>query len=231
MPNEQIVQRGWSRAKWTRIIGLPTLLVVGVIGVFLWGSAQPRPEGFSPVDRPQIVEASAAPIAAIKDVELAPIEITRYTLDATSADGWVLFSFTEGRVTGGDLPTLGWDLAFSRTKLLTNSGVTNPLGPGGAADLGEVAIDEVILPVSAVFDVDVLGGENQDEPENPAIGHWYSYSFITHIVSAKPSTYLVRTGEELDALVQFVSYYCDDEESGCITFQYRLVPSTGTRGS
>jgi len=44
-------------------------------------------------------------------------------------------------------------------------------------------------------------------------------------VSAKPNTYLLRTGDELDALVQFDSYYCEDEEAGCITFRYRLIPS------
>jgi hypothetical protein len=70
-----------------------------------------------------------------------------------------------------------------------------------------------------------LGGEDDDEPENVAVGRWYSYSFISHIVSAKPNTYLLRTGGDLDALVQFDSYYCADEEAGCITFRYRLIPS------
>jgi len=31
-------------------------------------------------------------------------------------------------------------------------------------------------------------------------------------------------GEDFDALVQFDSYYCEDEEAGCITFRYRLIP-------
>ena len=75
------------------------------------------------------------------------------------------------------------------------------------------------------FVVDTLGGDDDDEPENVAVGSWYSYSFIGHIVSVKPNTYLVRTGDNLDALVQFDSYYCEDEEAGCITFRYRLIPS------
>lgn len=208
------------------IIGLPAFLVVGVVGIFLWGSFQPKPQGFAPVDQAQMVGVSPAFAVAIEEAEPVSIEIIRYTLDATSMESWVLFNFTEGRVVGGDLSTPGWDLAFRRTKLLTNSGVTNPSGPGGAADLGEIPLDDVILPVSVVFDVDVLGGEDEDEPENPAVGRWYSYSFITHIVTPKPNTYLVQTGEDLDALVQFDSYYCEDEESGCVTFRYRLVPRT-----
>jgi hypothetical protein len=206
------------------IIGLPAFLVVGVVGVFLWGSLQPKPQGYAPVDRAQIVEASPALAAVIEDAEPVPIETIRYTLDATSMEEWVLFDFTEGRVVDSDFSLPGWDLAFRRTKLLTNSGVTNPSGPGGAANVGEISLDDVILPMSVVFDVDILGGEDADEPENPAVGRWYSYSFITHIVTPKPNTYLVRTGEDLDALVQFDSYYCEDEESGCITLRYRLVP-------
>ncbi|MFV1969859.1 MAG: HmuY family protein, partial [Acidimicrobiia bacterium] len=148
----------------------------------------------------------------------------RYTLDATSTDDWVFFDFEDGRVVDTDFVSPDWDVAFKRTKVLTNSGVTNESGPGGAFDLGEVPLEAATPPASAVFAVDVLGGDDDDEPENPALGRWYSYSFIKHIVSVKPNTYLVRTGGDNDALVQFDSYYCEDEEPGCITFRYRLVP-------
>ena len=129
-----------------------------------------------------------------------------------------------------DFTSPDWDVAFRRTKVLTNSGVTNASGPGGAFDLGEVPLEMASPPASVAFAVDVLGGDD-DEPENPALGRWYSYSFISHIVSVKPNTYLVRTGGSHDALVQFDSYYCKDEESGCITFRYRLIPEVGDENS
>lgn len=151
-------------------------------------------------------------------------EVLRRTLDATSAEEWVMFDFAQGQVVQGDLDSLGWDVAFQRTKLLTNSGVTNPSGLGGAVDLGEVPLETAGPPGSVSFVTDSLGGEDGDEPENIAAGRWYTYSFISHIVSVKPNTYLIRTGGDLDALVQFDSYYCADEESGCITFRYRLIP-------
>jgi hypothetical protein len=222
---DQFAGRRWWQMKRTWLIGLPVLIIIGIIGLFAWGQSQPRPEGFEPIDEPQVV----APVVAAASVEEStpePIQIIRYTLDAKSSREWVLFNFNEGSVVDGDLSTLGWDLAFRRTKLLTNSGVTNPSGPGGAIDLGEVPLDEATLSSSNVVAVDVLGGEDEDEPENAAIGRWYKYSFMTHIVSTKPNTYLVRTGGDLDALVQFDSYYCADEESGCITFRYRLIPVT-----
>jgi len=210
MDERQPPGRRWWQYKRTWLIGLPGLLVLAVVGLFVWGQFQPKPPGFAPTNP--------------DEAALVTEEWTRYTLDARSTVDWVLFDFEEGRVVDGGFAAPGWDVAFRRTKLLTNSGVTNSSGPGGAFDLGEVLLEDAIPPASAAFAVDRLGGDDDDEPENPAAGRWYSYSFISHIVSAKPNTFLLRTGESRDALVQFDSYYCADEESGCITFRYRLVP-------
>ncbi|GMQ98977.1 MAG: hypothetical protein BMS9Abin17_1517 [Acidimicrobiia bacterium] len=231
MGNEEITRKRWWQLKRTWLIGMPSLLVIGVVGTFVWGSLQPKPAGYAPVDEPQIVAAPQEVDAVVDEATSEPIEISRYTVDATSRDNWVLFDFTQGRVIEGDLFSPGWDLAFRRTTVLTNSGETNPLGVGGAIDLGEVLLKDAVMPESGLFEVDVLGGEDEDELENPAVGSWYSYSFIKHIVSTKPNSYLVATGEDLNALVQFDSYYCEDEKPGCITFRYRLVPQARTTES
>jgi len=210
MHQRQHPGRRWWQYKRTWLIGVPAALVLGVVGLFVWGQFQPRPAGFAPTDP--------------DEVAIVTEEWTRYTLDATSTADWVLFDFEKGRVVDGDFTSPGWDVAFRRTKLLTNSGVTNRSGPGGAFDLGEVPLETANPPASVAFTVDRLGGDDDDEPENPAAGRWYSYSFISHIVSVKPNTYLMRTGESRDAMIQFDSYYCEDEESGCITFRYRLIP-------
>jgi hypothetical protein len=207
------------------LVGVPAVVVIGIVGLFVWGSFQPQPEGFAPDYRAHVLESPSLATVSGEETTAEQMEVIRYTVDARDPDVLVLFDFIDGSVVDGDVSEPGWDLAFSRTKLLTNSGVTNPSGPGGAADLGELPLDEATAPASVVFSVDVLGGDDEDEPENPAAGRWYTYSFISHIVSAKPNTYLVRTGEDMDALIQFDSYYCDDDESGCITFRYILVPS------
>ena len=229
MGDRQTEGRRWWKYKTTWLIGVPAVAILGVTGLFIWGSFQPRPAGFEPDE--VVVVNGGAPIvgdevATSLGDEVAAIEdeVTRYTWDATSRDDWVLFDFETGRVLGSDFTSSDWDMAFRRTELLTNSGVTNPSGPGGAFDLGEVSLEVAIPPESVAFVVDSLGGDDDDEPENVAVGRWYSYSFIAHIVSVKPNTYLVRTGDNLDALVQFDSYYCEDEEAGCITFRYRLIP-------
>ncbi len=221
-------RRRWWALKRTWLIGVPLFMVIGIVGLFAWGGAQPRPEGFAPMQTDVMAAAPAPSAPSVAEEPDEPAEgepPVRITLDAVSMDTWVLFDLVEGRIVDGDFSSEGWDLAFRRTKLLTNSGVTNPTGPGGAYDLGEVPLEEATVPGAVSFVVDHLGGEDEDEPENEQIGHWYSYSFISHIVSTKPNTYLVRTGESFDALVYFDSYYCDDEESGCVTFSYRLVPA------
>ncbi|VAW09275.1 hypothetical protein MNBD_ACTINO02-1958 [hydrothermal vent metagenome] len=210
----------WWRYKRTWLLGLPGVAILGVVGLFVWGSFQPKPLGFAPTDPDEVAEVTEDWIL--------------YTVDARSKTDWVLFDFEKGRVVEGEFTAPGWDVAFKRTKLLTNSGVTNPAGPGGAYGLGEVPLELASPPASVPFAVDSLGGEDDDEPGNIEAGKWYSYSFISHIVTTKPDTYLIRTGETRDALVQFDSYYCEDEESGCITFRYRLVksvPDSGTQAA
>lgn len=224
---DRAVQQPNSRSGWRRrapwLIGAPVLAILAIAGIFVWGSLQPRPEGYAvastdPAAGPAVLEPAPTTIPE------KPEEIIRHTLDAASTEEWVLFDFAVGETVVGDLSSLEWDIAFRRTKLLTNSGVTNPEGRGGALDLGEVPLEEAEAPAAATFIVDSFGGEDGDEAENAAAGRWYKYSFITHIVSVKPDTYLFRTGDEQDALVQFDSYYCEDEEPGCITFRYKLVP-------
>jgi hypothetical protein len=194
---------------WALVV--PGVLVLAVVGVFLWGHSQPKPLGFAPTD------PDAA--AVLTD------DWVRYTVDATDIREWVFFDFERGRVVDATFVDGDWDVAFSRTKLVTNSGVTNPAGPGGAIDLGEVSLESVSLPAESRFAVDELGGDDGDEPGNPAISGWYSYNFIRHVVLTKANTYVVRTGEDRDALVHFDSYYCDDETAGCVTMRYRLVPA------
>ncbi len=194
----------------TYLIGVPLVLIAAVAAVFIWGQLQPKPEGFAPTMAAGAVVVDAAPV--------------RYTIDARDRSEWVFFDFARGSVVESDFEAADWQLAFRRTGLLTNSGVTNPAGPTGVINLGETTLEEAVPPARLDFAVDELGGEDNDTVQNPAIKKWYRYNFIRHVVIARPDVYLVRTGGDRDALVRFDSYYCDDESPGCVTFHYRLVP-------
>lgn len=185
------------------------VVIVAVIGIFVWGYFQPKPEGFDPTD----------PDEGAFTTE----QWTRYTVDATSETDWVFFDFDRGRVLPATLTSPEWDLGFKRTDLVTNSGATNPDGIGGAVDLGEIPLELAVAPTSVELVRDGLGGDDGDELDNPEISDWYNYTFTTHTIHAKANTYLVRASDSRDALVQFDSYYCDNEDPGCVTFRYRLI--------
>ncbi|MFQ5426911.1 MAG: HmuY family protein [Gaiellales bacterium] len=193
---------------------MPGILLLAVVGVFLWGHFQPKPPGFAPTDP----DTGA----------LVTDDWVQYTVDATDRRGWVFFDFERGRVVEATFEDDGWDVAFKRTGIRTNSGVTHPAGPGGSVDLGEVDLESATPPSETRFAVDELGGDDGDEPRNPAISGWYRYNFLRHVVLTRANTYLVRTGGPRDALVRFDSYYCDDESAGCITMRYRLVPAVAS---
>lgn len=195
------------------LVVLAIALLAGV-GLLVWGYFQPKPAGFAPV--------------APEEEGVVTKDWTRYTIDTRGRNEWVFFDFGEGRAVATTFAADDWDLAFKRTGLLTNSGVTNPDGSGGAIDLGEIPLEDAAVPPSPTFVVDGLGGEDEDEPTNAAISRWYTYSFLTHTVHAKDNTYLVSGGNNGDALVHFDSYYCEDEEPACVTFRYRLVQTGRT---
>jgi hypothetical protein len=218
-----------TRRRTLLILGVPLVLILGLGSVFVWGQMQPRPPGYAPTDpNARVVEPQVAPAVVAEPVTedvvaaAAGVAPTQYTVDARDKEEWAFFDLDEGRVVPSTFESLDWDLAFRRTRLLTNSGATNPKGSAGATDLGEASLESARPPASPRFTVDELDGDDGDELRNAAISRWYRYNFIRHVVVARPNVYLVRTGERRTALVQFASYYCDDGTPGCVTFTYRL---------
>jgi len=192
-------------------LGLGALLatITLLIGVWaLWILLRPAPEGFAPTSGQGLAVAGQAP------------DIVQFTADAKSRKDWVYFNFARGTNVPASQDTLDWDLAFRRTDLLTNGGDTNPQGPGGAVDLGKVALEEGAAPG---------GGFLQDMThedrglENPALHGWYNYDWTSHIITSKNHTYALQVSQGEVVLLTFVSYYCDDGSPGCITFRYRHV--------
>lgn len=191
-------------------IGLAALLVALVVLAGAWllwiFVLRPSPTGFAPTT------GEASGIGGQRTAALL------YTIDARSRENWVYFSFEKGVAISTAQDALDWDMAFRRNDLLTNGGESNPLGMGGAVDLGEVPLAEAVAP-SGGFLTDATDDERG--LENPALHRWYSYNWTTHIITSKSHTYAVRTPSGDVALLTFVSYYCEDGSSGCVTFQYR----------
>lgn len=211
----------------TYFIGIPLLLITALVAVFVWGQLQPRPEGFVVT---ATLDEAVAPVTtkvpAVAKMEATPTT-TRYTLDARDKVEWAFFDIDSGEIIASAFEDSDWDLAFRRTKLLTNSGITNPDGAVGATDLGELDVETAVAPEAPLFIVDALGGDDGDDQRNAAISRWYNYDFIRHVIVARDNVYLVRTSDGSEVVIQFDSYYCEDELPGCVTFRYRLL-SDGT---
>jgi len=160
--------------------------------------------------------------------EFPPYELTRgaptgagglYTLDASSGDRWRRFRFAHDSL----VETGGWDIAFRRNHVITAPGV-------GALDLGPVSFDSVVsVPVDGYATVVAAR-----DTANPAIGKWYVYSMLSHLLTSKHHVYAVRTGDGQFVVFEVLAYYCREVGAGCYTMRYktsrpRTTESSGAR--
>ena len=140
------------------------------------------------------------------------------TVNASSEKDWAYFDFSRGSVVEiHDPSSLEWDLAFRRGKVISNGGATNKFGKAGLFDLKEGDFDIVANAPLENYTQDI---NTKTETENPILMKWYSYNYLTHKLTAKKNVYAVRTADSKFAKVQFMSFYCENKETGCIKMRY-----------
>jgi hypothetical protein len=140
------------------------------------------------------------------------------TVNASSEKDFVYFDFSSGKaVKILDSSSLEWDLAFRRGKVISNGGASSRLGQAGLINLGDVEFDTV---TSVPRDDYVQDAAAKTETENPVMTKWYNYNYLTHKLTAKKNIYAVKTANGKFAKFQFLSFYCDNKEAGCIKLRY-----------
>jgi len=140
------------------------------------------------------------------------------TVNASSEKEYVYFDFSSGKpVRILDTSSLEWDMAFRRGKVISNGGASSRLGQAGLIDLGVVEFDEVTEVPMDNYAQDIAA---KTETENPVLLKWYNYNYFTHKLTAKKNSYAVRTANGKFAKFQFLSFYCDNKEAGCIKIRY-----------
>ena len=137
-------------------------------------------------------------------------------------DELTFFDFSIGSVVESPDP-LGWDLAFRRFTILANGG-PDFAGQGGILDLGITSLDSLTAVPTNGYAVNTPG----PEVSNAATTQWYEYSWTSHILSAKPNIFAVRTADGRYAVFQILSYYCPAAQAGCTTIRYRYQGAGGT---
>jgi hypothetical protein len=154
---------------------------------------------------PPYAPTTPAPIT-VGDSLVGPVD---YTLDASDGERWVRFDFEQNSVV--DSTVASWDVAFHRNHVIAGPGAT-------IADLGVVPFDSVreAPPASPAYQANRRSGQES----NPAVGKWYEYSFISHLLTSKRHVYAVRTAGDRYAKVELLNYYCRGVGAACITFRY-----------
>jgi len=171
------------------------------------------------VDLPQKVDTKDQKKKQAKQSLNKNLLPTNYAMvNASADDKWIYYDLSSGAaVKIMDPSSLEWDLAFRRSQIITNGGATNRFGKAGLHDMGEVPFDEVLEVPSDGYIADVA---TKTETENPVLLKWFKYNFLTHKLTAKKNIYAFKTADDKFAKIQFVSFNCDNEETGCIRFQY-----------
>ncbi|MBI2265068.1 MAG: HmuY family protein [Armatimonadetes bacterium] len=186
------------------------LTILGISGIWYAGKALHSggdPDNFTP-------------LASAKE---APGGKHLMTVDASSFDHWVLFSFSTGRAhSSRDLDSIGWDFGFRRHRMVTAGGSTQSRGDAAVLDLGAGEIRGAPQPGHPVLLSDIRTRDSL-ETENPALSRWYHYDWITHRLKSLGHVYLVRTHDGRFARLKILGYYCD-KRPGCISFEY-LYPA------
>jgi len=147
------------------------------------------------------------------------------TVDATSDKEWQRLDLDTGESVGEDE---GWELAFSRFRVLTNGGVTGDRDVAMAL-LNDTAFDAVTeVPSDATFEVDHEDSEadaNKDADNifNGPGQSWYAYNDRDHTLKPHDDTYVIRSSERSYFKLRFEDYYDEAGTSGMLRFRWAEI--------
>lgn len=140
--------------------------------------------------------------------QVGPTADSLYTLDASRGDRWQRFDFARRTVVDSG----SWDIAFRRNHVITAPGV-------GAIDLGSVRFDSVgAVPVEGYVETAFAR-----DSTNPAIGKWYTYSMLSHLLTTKHHVYALRTAAGRFVKLELLAYYCQEVGAACYTMRYEAT--------
>ena len=143
-------------------------------------------------------------------------------IDASSKELWTLVDFSSGNTyhvaepeeEKARLQKLSWDIAFQRTKIITNSGVTNPKGGVEVANLGPLDMNAITEVPQSGFTAD---SRSFGKLINKNIAGWYNYRTRTHNIESKKNIYVVKTADGQFMKMKIWNYYCARPEADCQT--------------
>jgi hypothetical protein len=167
-------------------------------------------------------------------------------IDAKDRNAWMLVEFSSGKtlkLSEADAETsklnqTNWDMAFSRTKIITNGGKTNPSGKTGVINLGLTNFDDIRTAPETGY---VQDHRSLGNLINKELAGWYNYRTRTHNIESKRNVYAMKLNNGVFMKMRILNYYCGQkdaecrsmmctrEEAACLTVEYLLAePGSNT---
>lgn len=146
------------------------------------------------------------------------------TLDARRDDRWVRFDLGTRTVATPGQP---WDVAFKRHRLIVNGGMGLD-GAGGVVRLDQPFDSVALAPADGYTPSRVSPG---GDTVNAVLDGWYRYGYLSHLLTPRPVTFVIRTHDGRFAKLAILDYYCPGAEPGCVTLVYTYQGGGGTNRS
>jgi hypothetical protein len=154
-------------------------------------------------------EIIVVPVSAITVKDLAADTVTGLGADGRpqSAGTTTYYSLVDNKIIAStDVASTKWDIAFSSTKILVNSGTSGP-GIGGAFVFKGLFDDLKTIPVDSSFATDNSNAASFAIPLGSGRA-WYTYDGLTTLVSPIAGRVLViRTATGKFAKIEILNYY------------------------
>jgi hypothetical protein len=144
-------------------------------------------------------------------------------VDATRKESWVYVDMVGQKyVKAADaVGSSGWDLAFQRFKVISNSGVSGP-GEVEVAVLPGQSFEELTVAPKDGYVRDAEDGPDGNGDLDSAFlvdDGWYSYSLVEHKLASRDVTYAVKARGSYFKL-RMVSYYDEAGSAGRLRLRW-----------
>ena len=161
-------------------------------------------------------------------------------VNAKDKNSWMLVEFSSGKtlqISDAAAETKKFnqtncDLGFSRTKIISNGGKTNPSGKTGILNLGPINFNTVKTAPENGY---VQDHRSLGNLINRELVGWYNYRTRTHNIESKKNVYVLKLNNGIFMKMRILNYYCGQkdndcrtilctrEEAACLTIEYVLT--------
>ncbi|MEZ4267473.1 MAG: HmuY family protein [Myxococcota bacterium] len=153
--------------------------------------------------------------------------VTRLLVDATATEAWVHIDLDLGAEVAIDTPAgaAAWDLAFRRSDVKVNGGVS---GTGGVevSETAEAFAQVQSAPSTGwVTDAADAPDDDDDAPDYAfaARSAWYDYDASAHLLSPRATVYALRSSEGGYFALEFLGYYDAAGTSGFPSLRFSAI--------